>query len=233
MLTRQDTIRAAVCRHDLHVDSGTGKGALDSPGDDVHSGSGLCHVRLEAGDGRMMPFIHGIRVVVGMLLLLAVAKVAQIEPSTTAVEHSAQHPGEAPEVAEAPAVVAIPPAPSWTTPAKVIRVIDGDTLEMELRHTIRVRLLDCWAPESKSDPRLPESDRSAAKARGLAARQHLRDLCEGREVILHVPTDGSGDLSRIWTLGRVLGRVWVDGVEVSERQVEGGFATREKRNGKE
>ena len=45
-------------------------------------------------------------------------------------------------------------------------------------------------------------------------------------MILHVPTDGSGDLSRIWTLGRVLGQVWVVGdvKSLADRQVEAGHA---------
>lgn len=123
-----------------------------------------------------------------------------------------------------------PPTTGLTTRATVTRVIDGDTVEVEIRNRVRVRLLDCWCMESKSDPRLPEEQREAAKARGLAARDNLKALCEGREVILHVPTDGSGDVSKLWTMGRVLGRVWVAGSDKSlnELQVESGHATVEK-----
>ncbi|MBL8815240.1 MAG: hypothetical protein JNL58_04360 [Planctomyces sp.] len=123
-----------------------------------------------------------------------------------------------------------PPPTGLTTHATVTRVIDGDTVEVEIRHRVRVRLLDCWCQESKADPRLPEDQREQAKARGLAAKQHLHDQCEGKEVILYVPTDGSGDMSRIWTMGRVLGRVWVAGSDKSlnELQVESGHATTEK-----
>jgi len=123
-----------------------------------------------------------------------------------------------------------PPPTGLTTRVTVTRVIDGDTVEVEIRHRVRVRLLDCWAMESKSDPRLPEQGREAAKARGLAARDNLKALCDGREVILHVPTDGSGDVSKLWTMGRVLERVWVDGSDksLSELQVEAGHATTEK-----
>lgn len=41
------------------------------------------------------------------------------------------------------------PSPSWTTRAKVLRVIDGDTVEVEIRRTVRVRMLGCWSPEKK------------------------------------------------------------------------------------
>jgi len=174
----------------------------------------------------MKEFLKQFTATIVLPLTIIIGGILLARASTAAVEQKSQQTGDGSGIAEAPAAVVGPPVLGLTTRATVLRAIDGDTLEVELKHTVRVRLLDCWAPESKSDPRLPESDRSAAKARGLAARQHLRDLCEGREVILHVPTDGSGDLSRIWTLGRVLGQVWVVGENESlaEQQVDAGHA---------
>jgi endonuclease YncB( thermonuclease family) len=122
-----------------------------------------------------------------------------------------------------------PPQPAWTTPAKVLRVIDGDTLEIEVRRVIRVRMLDCWAPESKLDPRLPEAQREAEKQAGQAAKANLQRLADGREVIVQIP--GDVDLAKAITMGRWLGRVWLkgDGESLSEKQVKGGFATVKKR----
>ncbi len=123
------------------------------------------------------------------------------------------------------------PTPSWTTRGKVLRVIDGDTLEVEIRRTVRVRMLDCWAPESKQDPRLPEARRAAEKTKGQAARQNLNSLANGREVIVSVPLSDDGDIARSMTMGRVLGNVWlVDHPEksLSVQQVEAGHATKEK-----
>jgi hypothetical protein len=42
--------------------------------------------------------------------------------------------------------------------------------------------------------------------------------------------DGSGDVSKLWTMGRVLGFIWVDGSDASlnAMQVESGHATKEK-----
>ena len=122
-----------------------------------------------------------------------------------------------------------PPEPSWTTRGEVIAVHDGDTLTIRVTRDIRVRLLDAWAPEVKADNRLPESQRSAEKAAGIKSRDALTALALGKPVILQVPT--SEDLLKSTTMGRVLGRVWLEGDDesLSEKQVKAGNATREKR----
>lgn len=112
-----------------------------------------------------------------------------------------------------------PPAPGWTTAARVVSVYDGDTLTVEVRRTIHVRLLDCWAPEV----------RGKSKTAGLAARDHLRQLLPaGAAVTLHVPTSADGDIQDAWTFGRVLGRVWRGDTDVSAAMVESGHATKRR-----
>jgi endonuclease YncB( thermonuclease family) len=125
--------------------------------------------------------------------------------------------------------VADAPKPSWTTAAKVLRVIDGDTLEVEVRRVIRVRLLDCWAPESKIDPRIPEGRQAAEKKAGQASKANLQKLVEGKDVIVQIPSDA--EVAKSITMGRWLGRVWIegDGESLNEKQVRGGFATKAKR----
>jgi endonuclease YncB( thermonuclease family) len=120
------------------------------------------------------------------------------------------------------------PEPSWITRATCIRVIDGDTIEVELRRVIRVRMLDCWAPESRSDNRLPEDQRESQKKKGLDSKKNLQELCEGKTVIVQIPS--SDEVGHLITLGRWLGHVWLDGDEesLSEKQVRGGFAEKNK-----
>lgn len=116
------------------------------------------------------------------------------------------------------------PAPGLTVAGRVVRVIDGDTLEFEATRRIRVRLLDCWAPESRTRD-LDE------KARGLAAKEHLQQLIdECADGVLFIPAAKEGDVSEIFTLGRVLGQVWRgdDPQSLAELQVAGGFATRSR-----
>lgn len=122
----------------------------------------------------------------------------------------------------------LPPQPGWTTQARCLRVIDGDTLEIEVRRVIRVRMLDCWAPESHQDGRLPENERAAELARGLASKLNLKRLAEGRDLVVQIPT--GEDVAKAITMGRWLGRVWVegDGESLAEKQVKGGFAETKK-----
>lgn len=127
------------------------------------------------------------------------------------------------------------PAPGWTTRGIISRVIDGDTVEVTIKRTIRVRLQDCWAAEKRLDPSLPPTDREAAKLRGIAAAEHLRRIVEGHQCTLHVPThpaDGeTQDIGDSFSIGRAVGRVWVCGKDLSELQVERGYAAATKGGG--
>lgn len=121
-----------------------------------------------------------------------------------------------------------PPEPGLTTRGVITRVIDGDTVDVQISRVLRVRLLDCWAPETRStDP--------MEKALGRAAREHLTELAEGRFCLLHIPADERGRVSDVFTFGRVLGRLWVtpgdwtgdpsDLIDVAAAMVEAGLAT--------
>lgn len=123
------------------------------------------------------------------------------------------------------------PFPSWTTPAKVVRVIDGDTIEVEVSRRFQIRFLDCWCPESRRDPRVPADERDAQKALGIAAKENLQDILSRTDgdVLVQIPTHGE-DFATLQTMGRLLGYVFLPGnsKSLSEIQVAGGFATTEK-----
>lgn len=112
------------------------------------------------------------------------------------------------------------PQQATTVTCRVTRVLDGDTVEVAVQQIYRVRLLDCWAKEVHGD----------SKADGLAAKEHLRNYIEqhGMNGVLSVPW--SEDASRSWSMGRVLGNVWVGGQDksLSEIQCEAGHATKVK-----
>ena len=124
-----------------------------------------------------------------------------------------------------------PEEPSYSTFGTITRVKDGDTVVVTITKQISVRLIGAWSPEAKADPRLPSSERAAAKAKGLAAKKHLEELCLGKEVIVQIPLDPDGDVLKATSLGRVLGNVWLKAspeTSLSERQVSAGHATKTK-----
>lgn len=92
------------------------------------------------------------------------------------------------------------PAPGITLDGEVVRVIDGDTVVVRSAVEYKVRLLDCWAPESRTRD-------LAEKQQGLKAKHRLEELATAKPVRVHLPA--AGDLEEMLTLGRVLGRVWV------------------------
>ena len=126
------------------------------------------------------------------------------------------------------------PQPGWTTVGEVVAVPDGDPVDIEVPRRIRVRLRGCWAAESRRDPRIKSQiDQDAAKLRGIAAKEHLTRVALGKRCTLTIPTqtDEEGttsDIGDVFSLSRALGRVWIDGQDLSELQVERGYATRTK-----
>ena len=111
-------------------------------------------------------------------------------------------------------VLLIVPEPGINTRCKVVDVYDGDTLTVEIKYTVKVRLLDCWAPEVRGEN----------KEEGFKSRDHLRKIVLNKEAILSVPSEKANSLDDLFTFGRVLGYIWVDGKNVSKTMVEDGYA---------
>lgn len=88
---------------------------------------------------------------------------------------------------------------------KVIRVVDGDTIELldqnKKRHKIRFFGID--APESN-------------QAYGLKSKQFLASLVAGKEVKIHTKEKDK--------YGRILGIVYLDDKDINKIMVENGFA---------
>lgn len=86
---------------------------------------------------------------------------------------------------------------------RVIRVLDGDTIELEGR--IRVRYAGIDAPENNT-------------AYGLSSTKLNKELVAGKDVLV-VPTEEKTD-----QYGRVLAYVYVGDVFVNEKMIEEGYA---------
>ena len=124
------------------------------------------------------------------------------------------------------------PPKGITTDVKVVRVVDGDTVDVSITRTVRVRLLDCWAPETRTKD--PEE-----RAKGYESKNYLNNLLKQvfyndvaarkrKKVTLFIPADEQGELKENFSFSRVLGRLFVNGEDVSERMVESGKATKDK-----
>lgn len=131
----------------------------------------------------------------------------------------------------AAAGVEAPPAPGLAGRCEIVEVYDGDTLTVEFTVRARVRLVDCWADEVRTTD-------DAEKARGIAARDHLGRLCglqwngkhwAGRTpAMILAPFAETGTLGNLFTLERLLARVWIEGGELSALQRAAGHAARTK-----
>ncbi|MFQ5545877.1 MAG: thermonuclease family protein [Acidiferrobacterales bacterium] len=88
---------------------------------------------------------------------------------------------------------------------QVVRVVDGDTIyvldESRSRHKIRLAGID--APERK-------------QPYGLASREHLASLVAAKSVTI--------EYAKHDRYGRIVGKVWIDGVDACLEQIKAGLA---------
>lgn len=88
---------------------------------------------------------------------------------------------------------------------------------------VRVRLKDCWAPESH------QTKHPSEKTRGLKAKQILESEILGSPARLRITPDGDEDLGDGLTFGRVVGEIFLEsGVNIGEQMVARGLAYRTK-----
>lgn len=114
------------------------------------------------------------------------------------------------------------PLEGWTSSCIVVNVVDGDTVDVEVRRVLRVRLIDCWAPESRTKDK-------AEKKKGLAAKAHLKSIAEDKPGVLFIPGSRRQRLSDILTLNRLAGYVFVEGESIGQLQRQAGHASAEKK----
>jgi endonuclease YncB( thermonuclease family) len=107
------------------------------------------------------------------------------------------------------------PEPALRLPCKVIEVVDGDTVTVEITLQARVRLLDCWSPERTT----PE---------GAAAHRYMQRRALNKTGLLEIDLTRANRLDDVFSFGRLLGRIYLDGDDLSQRMVKAGHATTSK-----
>lgn len=113
------------------------------------------------------------------------------------------------------------PPTGITFAGTVHRVVDGDTIEVEMIKRVRVRLRDCWAAESHEVRQHP-----SGKSIGLAATEHLTSIAEGRPCVVQVTTDGDVDVFDGMSMCRFIGDVYdrETGADFGQAQILAGHA---------
>lgn len=101
-------------------------------------------------------------------------------------------------------------------PAKVKRVVDGDTVDLlvDLGFNVmiseRFRLYGLNAPEVRGKERKD----------GLASAAILRGWCKGKDIIVETLKDKKGKY------GRYIAILWLDEVSLNERLINEGYAVK-------
>ena len=113
-----------------------------------------------------------------------------------------------------------PTEPAYLYRAIVVRVVDGDTVDVDIDLGFytwikkqRIRLVGIDAPELRGDE----------KTAGKAAKAYLTKLIDGKEIIIRTIKGRDGGDSR-GKYGRWLGVLYIDGLDVNQHMVEAGHA---------
>ena len=103
--------------------------------------------------------------------------------------------------------------------AKVTRIIDGDTIDVDVDLGFdvwlknRVRMYGIDTPESRTRDK-------EEKYRGLLSKEYLKDSLKGsKEVVLK--TKKGEETGQV---GRILAEVWINGVNINKKMISEGYA---------
>ena len=114
----------------------------------------------------------------------------------------------------------VPTEPAYLYRAVVVRVVDGDTIDVDIDLGFyvwikkqRIRLFGIDAPEVTGETR----------QEGLAATEHLKSLIEGESIILRTVKGADGG-DRDDSFGRWLGTVYHGDIDVNAEMIRSGHA---------
>jgi endonuclease YncB( thermonuclease family) len=109
----------------------------------------------------------------------------------------------------------IKPKEGFTTKAKLLRVIDGDTIEVEVTRRFPLRLIH---PEKRFNaPELSTKE-------GVEAKEFVEGYCYGAsDITIFIPAGCSDVLTDINSFNRLLGEVWVGNKNLVDVIMEHGY----------
>lgn len=96
------------------------------------------------------------------------------------------------------------PKEGWTSQVKLVRFIDGDTLEVELSRRFSIRILD---PDNYNNNKWGAEEKNTVA--GQRAIEELSKLISpGDTITVFIPSNNPISLMDIQTFNRLLGEVW-------------------------
>ena len=116
------------------------------------------------------------------------------------------------------------PIPGWTSECEILDNHDGDTVTVRITRIMKIRLLNCWAPELNEPG-------------GKESRDNLKQLiaaskAKGEKGTIHVPLvqarDGTFNPAESTSFTRVLGELYAGELNVGAAQVRAGHAKETK-----
>lgn len=123
-----------------------------------------------------------------------------------------------------------PTEPAYLYRATVVRVVDGDTVDVDIDlgfyvwlKNQRIRLVGINAPEP----------RGKTKKSGKRSSKYLKKLIEGKEIIIRTIKSKKDKGDRKDSFRRWLGVLYLNGMDVNQHMIERGYAevyVKESRN---
>ena len=111
------------------------------------------------------------------------------------------------------------PRPGFCSPVKVTRVIDADTIEVELTRRFNVRLVH----ENYEGKYFNAPEKNTTE--GIDAANFVDEVIEEHDdnAVLFIPTGEDQKLMDFNSFSRILGEIWVDGERLTDLLIEYGY----------
>lgn len=112
------------------------------------------------------------------------------------------------------------PQEGITTEVQILRVVDGDTMEVQIVRTFHVRLTH---PAAKSNLIFDTPEKNTAF--GRLVMNYVKDLVNNFKgtARLFIPAGKSIDLTDVLSFRRILGEIWLDNERLSDILIEKGY----------
>lgn len=111
--------------------------------------------------------------------------------------------------------------PAYITKVSLDRVIDGDTVEVSVVKKFIVRITD--EDGTFDTPEMKGSERP----QGIKAKERLKELLQGKEILMYIPTESSNDIGDLFAIGgRIVGLLFVDGESIADIMTKEGLNKR-------